>query len=268
MTTTTFTEISARYEKDSIIQKSAAERLLSLLDIQRWEAVLDLGCGTGSLTRRIRGLTDAPITGVDPSIGMIEAAQNAPDTTDIAYIHSRAEDVAFTGTFNVIFCNSAFQWFEQPDQALAASFAALRSGGRIGIQAPARLDYCPNFLRAIDAVAADPRTAEVFSRFTPRWLFLESTEEYRSLFERAGFRVPFATIEEQVTPYTPDQVITIFESGAAAGYLNRELYLGGYDDDYPALFREIVAASFRNQACQDGLVPLVFNRIYLIAVKP
>ena len=268
MTTTTFTEISARYEKDSIIQKSAAERLLSLLDIQRWEAVLDLGCGTGSLTRRIRSLTDALVTGVDPSPGMIEAAQNVPDVTDITYIRARAEDLAFSGTFDVIFCNSSFQWFEQPDQALAASFAALRSGGRIGIQAPARRDYCPKFLRAIDAVAADPRTAEIFSRFTPRWLFLESAEEYRRLFERTGLRVPFATIEEQVTPYTSDQVITIFESGAAAGYLDRELYLGGYDDDYPPLFREIVAASLRNETNQDGLVPLVFNRVYLIAVKP
>src|SRR6266571_4624037 len=85
MADTTFTEISIRYEKDSLIQKSAAERLLGLLDIQEFEAVLDLGCGTGNLTRRIRQLTSGPVTGVDPSPGMIESARSSSQMiSDIA----------------------------------------------------------------------------------------------------------------------------------------------------------------------------------------
>jgi hypothetical protein len=35
MKTTDFTGISARYDKDSLIQKSAAEKIISLLDIQQ-----------------------------------------------------------------------------------------------------------------------------------------------------------------------------------------------------------------------------------------
>jgi trans-aconitate methyltransferase len=268
MASTSFTEISARYETDSLIQKSAAERLLSLLDIQRHEAVLDLGCGTGSLSRRIRQLTDALVTGIDPSPGMIETARNAPGVHDIAFIHSSAEDLAFSEVFDIIFCNSAFQWFVSPKKALAAGYAALRPCGRLGIQAPARSNYCPNFLAAVADVAQDPRTSANFARFNSPWLFLEQADDYRALFQQAGFSVPFAAIEELAAPYTPDQVLTIFESGAAAGYLKRDAYTGGYDEDYPAVFREIVAAAFRRQAGQDGLVQLVFNRIYLIAEKP
>ncbi len=269
MADTTFTEISIRYEKDSLIQKSAAERLLGLLDIQEFEAVLDLGCGTGNLTRRIRQLTSGPVTGVDPSPGMIESARSSSQMiSDIAFIHAAAEEITFRESFDVIFCNSAFQWFTSPRQALIVCHAALRPCGRMGIQAPARSDYCPNFLAAVAEVASDPRTAAIFARFKSPWLFLDQPNDYRILFEEAGFSVPFATIEELVTPYTPDQVMTIFESGAAAGYLNQESYSGGYDENYPATFREIVATAFRKQAGLDGLVQLTFNRIYLIAVKP
>ena len=54
MKATDFTEISARYERDSLIQKSAAEKLIGLLGIRRNDNVLDLGGGTGSLTRKLK----------------------------------------------------------------------------------------------------------------------------------------------------------------------------------------------------------------------
>ena len=79
MKTTDFTDISSRYERDSLIQKSAADKLVCLLDIRRDDDVLDLGCGTGSLTRKIRAVTDGRVVGVDPSAGMIrEAAVRVP----------------------------------------------------------------------------------------------------------------------------------------------------------------------------------------------
>jgi trans-aconitate 2-methyltransferase len=266
--TTTFEEISGRYEQDSVVQKSAAGRLLGLLDIQRHEAVLDLGCGAGNLTRRIRQITDAPLTGVDPTPGMIDIARNAPDVNDIAFVHAAAEEIDFKNAFDVIFCNSAIQWFTSPVLALQAGFAALRPGGRMGMQAPARRDYCPNFLAALTDVSRDPRTAEIFSRCNPSWFFLERADDYRALFEQAGFSVPFAVIEELVADYSPEQVLNVFESGAAAGYLNQDSYQGGFSAGYPTLFREILASAFQRQAGPDGLVKLIFNRVFLIAVKP
>ena len=48
-----FTEISCRYEKESLVQRTAAELLLSLLQIGSQDDVLDLGCGTGHLAASI-----------------------------------------------------------------------------------------------------------------------------------------------------------------------------------------------------------------------
>lgn len=262
-----FTNIAAKYERDSLIQKSAAEKLIGLLDIQRDDDVLDLGCGTGALARKIRSMTDGNVVGVDPSTGMISEAGSGRQGLSITYDVKTAEELGYRDRFTVIFCNSAFQWFRDPAWSLKNCHAALRKGGRMGIQAPAKKVYCPNFLKAIDAVATDARTSTTFAEFTAPWLFFDSPEEYSALFEHAGFSAPFSVIEEIRTFHSPDEVMTIFESGAAAGYLNQDYYTALVDDAYTAAFREIVRKSFREQANGDGKVELIFNRIYLVAMK-
>lgn len=263
---TDFSCISARYEHDSLIQKSAAEKLFGLLAIGGDENVLDLGCGTGNLTRRIRGMTGGRVVGVDPSEGMIREAASLAGN-DMSHMVLGAEDLAFDNEFDVIFCNSAFQWFGKPQQTLANCCNALRKGGRIGIQAPARENYCPNFVSAIEAVACATRTKDLFAGFRPPWLFLEAADEYGALFKEAGFSVSFSRIEELATFHTVEEVMTIFESGAAAGYLNQEYYETRIDAVYCNEFRRIVQDSFHNQAAENGKVELLFNRIYLVAMK-
>lgn len=262
-----FNDIAARYERDSLIQKSAAEKLIGLLNIGRDDDILDLGCGTGALARKLRSITDGRVEAVDAAVGMIHEAKTADAGSGVAFHRASAEDLAYADDFSVIFCNSAFQWFRDPAAALRNCHRALRPGGRMGIQAPAKNDYCPNFLAALDAVARDPRTRDACAGFRPPWLFLESGDEYAALFEKAGFTVPFATIESVTTRHAPEEVMTIFESGAAAGYLNRDYYRGTVDDSYGEAFREVVRDAFRRQTDNDGKVGLLFNRIYLVAAK-
>jgi ubiquinone/menaquinone biosynthesis C-methylase UbiE len=265
--TTTFSEIATRYERDSIVQKSAADPLFSLLAIGGEDDVLDLGCGAGNLTRKIREFTTGRVVGVDPSAGMLREAEAKREGLAMEFHPADAESLDLRDCFDVIFCNSAFQWVRKPRLALGNCFAALRTGGRMGIQAPACREYSPNFISALRAVAEDPRTGPTFAGFRPPWLFLESAEDYRSLFEEAGFSVPFARIEEVRMRRTPDEVFSIFGFGAAAGYLNGEYYPNPPDPSYSETFNEIIHDEFRRQAGSGGMVDLVFYRIYLLAVK-
>lgn len=264
---TDFSEISARYEQDSLIQKSAAEKLFGLLAIGENDDVLDLGCGTGNLTRKIRGMTVGQIVGVDPSEGMIQEAAANLDGKDVAHLVMAAEALTFDDAFDAIFCNSAFQWFHDPQTALCACHNSLRKGGRMGIQAPAGRRYCPNFLDAIDAVASDVRTRETFAGFKAPWLFMETADDYGALFTQAGFAVPFSRIEVLETCHTAEEIMTIFESGAAAGYLNQAFYETRIDEKYCGNFRSIVKDAFAGQVDGSGTVKLLFNRIYLVAAK-
>lgn len=148
-----FTEIAKRYERDSMVQKSASEILFDILEIEDGDDVLDLGCGTGHLSRMIREKTQGKAVGVDPSPGMIDKARERFSGLGINFHLSSAEALNYLAEFDKIFCNSAFQWFAHPEKVLVACHAALKSCGKMAIQAPAKDNYCPQFLRAIAGVS-------------------------------------------------------------------------------------------------------------------
>lgn len=262
-----FSKIASTYERESIIQKSAADILLTLLRIDCNEDVIDIGCGTGNLTKKIRSLTAGKVVGIDPSPGMIEEARMRVEGQDIAYQLCAAEDLAGESDFDIVFCNSAFQWLKNPKQAVSNFHKVLRRGGRVGIQAPAKKIYSPNFIKAIDKVSNDTRLKSTFVHFENPWFFLETSNDYKNLFEDCGFTVPFSKIEEIRTLHSAEEVFRIFSSGAIAGYLNQEFYSVPLSKEYIESFKEVIRYEFTRQENQEGKVELIFNRIMLIAVK-
>jgi SAM-dependent methyltransferase len=75
--------------------------------------LLDLGCGTGELTRRLAPRLRA-ITAVDQSERMIARARTLPGGAagNITWIAGRVEDVALTGPFTSALAAQSFHWFD------------------------------------------------------------------------------------------------------------------------------------------------------------
>jgi ubiquinone/menaquinone biosynthesis C-methylase UbiE len=265
---TDFTEISKRYEKDSLVQKSASEQLFDLLKIKATDDVLDLGCGAGNLTKKLAEMTKGKVVGVDASEGMIREAKKNYGGIGIAFEVCPVEKLAYADSFDVIFCNSTFQWFNPPEPALKSCFRALRANSRMAIQAAATKNYCPNFVEATKKVAADPSLRGQFAAFNPPWNFRDTTKEYTVLFEEAGFEVLHASIDQTSSFHTPEEVLKIFDSGASAGYLNQQYYSCPISEEYKVSFRTAMLEGFKEQANADGKVNLVFYRIFLLAKKP
>jgi ubiquinone/menaquinone biosynthesis C-methylase UbiE len=265
---TDFTEIAKKYEKDSLVQKSASEQLFDLLKINPTDDVLDLGCGAGNLTKKIAELTKGKVVGVDASEGMIREAKKNYSGRGINFEVCPVENLNYTDCFDVIFCNSAFQWFKHPQVALKMCFNALRANGRMGIQAPGGKAYCPNFIAGTQKVAADPYLSRQFANFNPPWNFMETSKEYVVLFEDAGFKVLHAAIDQTQSFHSPEEALKIFDSGAAAGYLNEQYYSCSISEGYKAAFRQVMLESFKEQTNSEGKVNLVFYRVFLVAKKP
>ncbi|HLO20171.1 MAG TPA: methyltransferase domain-containing protein [Sphingomicrobium sp.] len=98
---------------------------LDLLDPQVGERILDIGCGEGTLTKRIaeRGST---VLGIDNSPEMVAAARaNGVDAILLA-----AEDMQFFNEFDAAFSNATLHWVLEKEQAARAIFRALKPGGR------------------------------------------------------------------------------------------------------------------------------------------
>ncbi len=262
-----FSQIADKYERTSLVQNSASDELFNILDIKDSDDVLDLGCGTGHLTKRIREITKGNVVGIDSSDGMIEEAARNYGYLGISFEVRPAENLSYTEEFDIIFCNSTFQWFNPPERALKSCFRALRKGGKMGIQSPARKVYSPNFIEAIEAVRKDFRTGDTFAHFKEPWFFRDTPEEYSAAFESAGFEVTSSRIDKVVTPYTTTEAIGIFDSGAAVGYLNQDYYDIPITNEYVENFKCIVKDSFSSQSDSEGKLSLVFFRIYLTARK-
>lgn len=262
-----FSEISSKYERDAVVQKSASEILFDLLDIQPDDNVLDLGCGPGHISKAIQDKTSGKVVGVDPSEGMIKKAKENYSDHNIPFQNYSAEQLDYKSAFEIILCNSAFQWFIDHKKALKACHDALKYNGKMAIQAPAKDNYCPNFLQAIEDVKSHKSTKDIFATFTSPWLFLNTAEEYSELFEQAGFNVEKSFFDKVVTSHSAAEAYKIFESGAAAGYLNPSYYSTQLSQEYIESFRHIVRRSFEKQASKAGRVDLIFYRIYLLALK-
>ena len=101
------------------------EAALDLLDPQPGERILDIGCGDGTLTKKIvaRGAT---VTGIDNSLEMIRAAH----ANGIDALVVDAADMHFDGEFDAAFSNAALHWMRDKQAVALGVFRALKAGGR------------------------------------------------------------------------------------------------------------------------------------------
>jgi SAM-dependent methyltransferase len=98
---------------------------LGLLNPRAGEAILDLGCGDGVLTKRIAE-AGANVLGVDASEGMLEAARGLGLTVEQA----DGQALAFESRFDAVFSNAALHWMPNQRAVADGVFRALKPGGR------------------------------------------------------------------------------------------------------------------------------------------
>ena len=103
--------------------------VVRLLDPQPGERVLDLGCGTGTLTALIAD-SGADVVGIDAAASMVEQARER--YPDLAFAVADAREYEPDGTFDAVFSNAALHWIpdEDHDAVLSMVGSALGEGGR------------------------------------------------------------------------------------------------------------------------------------------
>ena len=96
--------------------------------------VLDLGCGTGQLTRRLTAeFPEAEVVGLDYSAGMLdETRDRVGGSADL--VHADAQYLPFrSASIDVAVCTESFHWYGDQRRALAALATVLRPGGQLVI---------------------------------------------------------------------------------------------------------------------------------------
>ena len=163
---------------------------LDLLDPKPGERILDIGCGEGTLTKKImaRGAT---VLGIDASPEMIAAARaNGVDALLLA-----AEDMQFFAEFDAAFSNATLHWILHKEQAARAIFRALKSGARFA----GEMGGEGNIARLQQTVDEEM----ILRGYAPpveahNWY--PAPEDFAAIYEAAGFREIDARLIQRPTP--------------------------------------------------------------------
>lgn len=168
------------------------ESVVELLDIKPGERILDLGCGTGHLTKKISD-AGAEVTGIDASADMIAKAREG--FPEIDFRVADAADFHFEESFDAVFSNAVLHWVHQADEAIKCVYDSLKPGGRF----VAEMGGKGNNARVM---AAMRQTLEKYGHADlakrKMWYF-PSLGDYTTRLENAGFRVTFAVHFDRAT---------------------------------------------------------------------
>ncbi len=170
--------------------------LIDVLSPGPGQRILDIGCGDGTLTKKLAA-TGCSVVAIDSSPSMVAAAC----AKGIDCRLGDATKMVFESEFDGVFSNAALHWVLEPDDAIRGVARALKPGGRfVGEFGGDRNVRC--IVRALTKLLAT-RGID-FDEISP-WYF-PTDVEYRTRLEDSGFRVDAIELFDRPTPLPGDIV--------------------------------------------------------------
>lgn len=167
--------------KHSFVAKYG-EDVLGWLAPQKDEQILDIGCGTGTLTEKIAG-SGAIVTGMDASPEMIAKAKLS--YPDIEFFVKDATGFLFEKKFDAAFSNATLHWIKNQQQVLQHIYNSLKRGGRLVYEMGAKHN-----IESIHNAIKKVLTEEGFEKNTKSKVnYFSSAGEQAVMLEKAGFTV-------------------------------------------------------------------------------
>lgn len=168
----------------------AAERrqpfldLLSLVHPIPGGRAVDLGCGTGELTRALHERLGAAETlGIDSSPTMLERAKTFP-ARGLRFAQGDIGLFEPERPLDLVFSNASLQWVPDHPRLLERLTRALGSKGQLAFQVPANFDH-PSHVAAEETAREEPFAGALEGSAHPRHVL--APEEYAALLDRLGF---------------------------------------------------------------------------------
>ncbi len=171
-------------------QQAMRRAFLSGIDFPAGAQVVDIGCGTGVLTRVLAQWPNVEtVVGVDPAASLVrEARKLAPDLANVTFNEADGRSLPFdSDAFDVAVFDSTLSHVPGPEQALAEAYRVLRPAGWLAV-------FDGDYATATVALGDhDPLqscvAAMMASSVNDRWLMRRLCALVRdSGFELAGFR--------------------------------------------------------------------------------
>lgn len=168
-------------EKHNFVAKYG-EDVIGWLAPKEGERILDVGCGTGTLTEKLAE-SGATVTGIDASAEMIAKAKEA--YPNIEFFVNDATDFSFDEKFDAVFSNATLHWINEQKKALQCIYKSLKKGGRFVFEMGGKHN-----IESIHNAVKKALTEEGFEENTKvKSNYFPSVAEQAALLEKVGFEI-------------------------------------------------------------------------------
>jgi trans-aconitate 2-methyltransferase len=168
-----------QYERFRTERQQPFEDLLALVERRNGMRIVDLGCGTGEMTRRLHDHLRAEETvGIDNSETML-LKSSAFGSEMLRFERGDIEAFVTDRPYDLVFSNAALQWVADHESLFGRLASFLAPHGQLAVQMPSNDDH-PSHTVA----------AEVAARFgiEPRRASTLPVEKYAGLLHHLGFQ--------------------------------------------------------------------------------
>ena len=231
--------------------------LLKLVEIRPHIKAIDLGCGTGELTRVLADtLPESDVTGLDSSSQMLDAAR-AVSHSNPNLRFEQGDLSKLSGSWDLIFSNAAIQWCEDHKKLIPHFFSKLDSGGQLCIQLPSNHNHISHLL--IRETAKEEPFNKIMNGFERIAPVLSIDQYAKILFELNAKDI---IVFEKIYPHVlenSDAVIEWISGTALVPYFEK---LGDHKTEFLDVLRRKMKKAFPESPL---LYP--FRRILFSAVK-
>ena len=170
---------ATRYHRVSDPQFDWGQRIIARLQPLAGERILDVGCGTGRLTREIiraaGGRSTARVIGLDRSGSMLAVARADPAVSEwpIEYIQGDGAALPFANAFDAIFSAATLHWIHDHPAVFRSVSTALVPNGRFVAQCGGKGNL-QHMLEHAGALMASAPYREHFAGWRGPWNFADA----------------------------------------------------------------------------------------------
>lgn len=125
-------------------------------------SVLDVGCGTGAISKGIANLIGpkGKVVGIDNTLDFIEAGKrNYAEVSNLELLHADIFEFESIEKFDLVVSARTLQWLSKPNEAIAKMIGFLKTKGILSV-----LDYIH------EDIEWDPKIPESMGSFYASWL--------------------------------------------------------------------------------------------------
>ena len=224
------------YNKFKAERNAPFYELMSLVEISDGMKVIDLGCGTGELTRVLADhLPGSKVLGIDSSREMLANSEDFKKEGLSFSLKSIEDAINESSKYDLVFSNAAIQWIENHELLMKGIISLLDSDGQLAIQLPSNHNHFTH--SAIRALAAESPFREAMNGWSrPTWVL--SIEDYAKILYENGLRD--INVYEKVFPHI------LKDADALADWTSGTTMIP-YIEKLPENFREEFSNEYRKR---------------------